>query len=123
MLINQVLKVIEIQQVYLSFIDISLKGTNILEFTERMKLSCPNLVVPMFPIHYGFLYAQLVLRAGKSEYAAKYEAFEKIITAVHQLLDGKVYISDRKTVRMMSNAASNSCDGPGSTEKAAPNSI
>ena len=46
-------------------------------------------------------YAQHALRAGAAGYIAKYEAPEKIISAIHQVLGGKVYVSNTKKAKAM----------------------
>jgi len=103
---NQALDIIEKQQVDLAIIDISLEGVSGLELTERMKLRRPNLIVLILSMHDGLLYAQRALRAGATGYVAKYEAAEKIITAIRQVLSGKIYVSDSKAVKAMPDAAS-----------------
>jgi DNA-binding NarL/FixJ family response regulator len=52
-------------------------------------------------MHDGLLYAQRGLRAGAAGYVAKYEAAEKIITAIRQVLSGKIYVSDSKAAKAM----------------------
>lgn len=107
---NQALEVIEEQPVDLAVVDISLECTNGLELTERKKMSYPNLVVPILSKHDGLLYAQRAPRAGASGYVAMHEAAEKIIATIRLVLSGKIYISDSKALRMMSDAAFNSSD-------------
>jgi DNA-binding NarL/FixJ family response regulator len=102
----QALEAVEKQQFDLAIVDISLEGTSGLELTERMKLRCPNLIVLVLSMHDGLLYAQRALRAGAAGYIAKYEAAEKIITAIRRVLSGKIYVSDSRAVKTMSGAAS-----------------
>ena len=108
----QALEAMEKQQFDLAIVDISLEGTSGLELTERMKLRCPNMIVLILSMHDGLLYAQRALRAGATGYIAKYEAAEKIIKAIRQVLSGKIYISDSKAVKTTSDAASISGDNP-----------
>lgn len=107
---GQALEAIEKQQFDLAIVDILLEGASGLELTERMKLHRPNLIVLILSMHDGLLYAQRALRAGATGYVAKYEAAEKIITAIRQVLSGKVYVSNSKAVKSMSDAASISGD-------------
>ncbi len=107
---NQALDIIEKQQVDLAIVDISLEGVSGLELTERMKLRRPNLIVLILSMHDGLLYAQRALKAGATGYVGKYEAAENIIAAIRRVLSGKVYVSDSKAVKSMSDAASISAD-------------
>ncbi|MHC4489143.1 MAG: response regulator [Planctomycetota bacterium] len=107
---RQALEAMEKQQFDLAIVDIVLEGTSGLELTERMKLRRPNLFVLILSMHDGLLYAQRALRAGATGYVAKYEAAEKIITAIRQVLKGKFYVSNSKVVKSMLDAASISGD-------------
>jgi DNA-binding NtrC family response regulator len=96
---NQALRAMDGQEFDLAIVDISLEGINGLELTEIMKLHRPNMIVLILSMYDGLFYAQRALRAGASGYVEKYEAAEKIITAIRQVLNGKIYISDSKAVR------------------------
>lgn len=108
---DEALEAFEEQEVDLAIVDISLKGTNGLELTKRMKLHHPNLNILILSMHDELLYAQRSLRAGASGYVTKHEAPETIITAIRQVLSGKIYVSDSEAVRMLSDAASDDSDG------------
>lgn len=64
------------------------------------------MIVLILSMYEGLFYAQRALKAGASGYVAKYEAAEKIITAIHQVLNGKIYVSDSKMVKSMSETTS-----------------
>lgn len=108
---DEALEAFKEQQVDLAIVDISLKGTNGLELTKRMKLHYPNLNILILSMHDGLLYAQRSLQAGASGYVAKHEAPETIITAIRQVLSGKIYVSDSNAVRMLSDAAPDNSEG------------
>ncbi len=103
---DQALKAMAGQQYDLAIVDISLEGMNGLELTEIMKLRSPKMIVLILSMYEGLFYAQRALRAGASGYVAKYEAAEKIITAIRLVLSGKIYVSDSKMVKMMSDTTS-----------------
>ncbi len=107
---SQALEAMEKQQFDLAIVDILMEGASGLELTERMKLRRPNLIVLILSMHDGLFYAQRALRAGATGYVAKYEAAEKIITAIRQVLSGKIYVSNSKAVKSLSDAASISGD-------------
>ena len=96
---NQALEAMHRQKFNLAIVDISLEGINGLELTEIMKLHSPNMIVLILSMYDGQFYAQRALRAGASGYVAKYEAAEKIIMAIRQVLSGKTYVSDSKAVK------------------------
>ncbi len=103
---NQALEAMDRQEFDLAIVDISLEGTNGLELTEIMKFRSPNMIVLILSMYDGLFYAQRALRAGASGYVAKYEAAEKIITAIRQVLSGKIYVSDSKMVKIISDTTS-----------------
>ena len=103
---NQALEAMDRQELDLAIVDISLEGTNGLELTEIMKLRSPNMIVLILSMYEGLFYAQRALQAGASGYVAKYEAAEKIITAIRHVLSGKIYVSDSKMVKIMSETTS-----------------
>ena len=53
-------------------------------------------------MHDETLYAERVLAAGARGYINKQEAQDSIIRAIRQVLDGKIYLSDAMTERMLS---------------------
>ena len=103
---DQAIKAMAGQQYDLAIVDISLEGMNGLELTEMMKLRSPKMIVLILSMYEGLFYAQRALRAGASGYVAKYEAAEKIITAIRIVLSGKIYVSNSKMVKSLSEATS-----------------
>ena len=103
---NQALEAMGKQDFDLAIVDISLEGINGLELTEIMKLRSPKMIVLILSMYEGLFYAQRALRAGASGYVAKYEAAEKIITAIRLVLSGKIYVSNSKMVKNMSDTTS-----------------
>jgi DNA-binding NarL/FixJ family response regulator len=89
----EALEAIERHRVDLAIVDISLAGVNGIELTETMKSRYPDMLVLVLSVHDGLFYARRALQAGASGYVAKHEASEKMITAIHQVLGGEVYIS------------------------------
>ena len=108
---DQAIKAMAGQQYDLAIVDISLEGINGLELTEMMKLRSPKMIVLILSMYEGLFYAQRALKAGASGYVAKYEAAEKIITAIRLVLSGKIYVSDSKMVKNISETTSIINDG------------
>ena len=109
----QALEAIERQEFDLAIVDISLDDVNGLDLTAEMKSRRPRMTILVLSLYDGLLYAQRALRAGAAGYVAKYEAPEQIVTAIHQVLAGKVYVSNSRAARAMPGAASVVGDDPG----------
>ena len=108
----QAIKAIEDQQFDLAIVDISLEDNDGLELTAELKSRCPSMTVLILSMYDGLLYAQPALKVGAAGYVAKYEAPEKIISAIHQVLGGKVYVSNSKVTRTLRTVASVPSENP-----------
>lgn len=84
-----------------AIVDISLKGMNGLELIKVLNSKYPNLLILVVSMHDEALYAERALKAGARGYIMKQEASKKVLTAIHQLLDGKVYISEAMHDKML----------------------
>jgi len=96
---NQALRAMERQEFDLAIVDILLEGINGFKLTEIMKSRSPKMIVLILSMYEGLFYAQRALRAGASGYVAKYEAAEKIITAIRHVLSGNIYVSNSRLVK------------------------
>ena len=105
------LEAVEKQQFDLAIVDIAQAGASGVELIEKLRSRSPRMVVIMLSMHDGPLYAQRALKAGAAGYVAKYEAAEKIITAIRQVLAGGIYVSDSRLGRPISGDPSVSGDG------------
>lgn len=101
----QALEAVEHEEFDLAIVDISLDDANGLELTSKMKSLRPGMAILVLSVYDGLLYAQRALRAGAAGYVAKYEAPEKIIAAIHQVLAGRVYVSNSTATGAMTGAA------------------
>ncbi|MBN1805205.1 MAG: response regulator transcription factor [Sedimentisphaerales bacterium] len=104
---SQALEAVAEKEFDLAVVDISLEDKNGLELTKIIKSRRPNMVILILSMYDGLFYAQRALNAGASGYVAKYEAAEKIIKAIRQVLSGNIYVSDSKAVKMISDTAAN----------------
>jgi DNA-binding NarL/FixJ family response regulator len=73
--------------------DISLPGKNGLELIKDFHALQPELPVLVISMHDESLYAERVLRAGGRGYIMKQEGGKKLMEAIRQVLDGKIYVS------------------------------
>ena len=89
----------------LAIIDLSLADSSGLDLIEHIKARKINVLMLVASMHDESLYAERVLAAGARGYINKQEAPDKIIQAIRQVLNGKVYLSTQMTERMLSTMA------------------
>ena len=99
------LKLVEQTTPDLAIIDLSLSGGSGLDLIERIKARNSETLMLVASMHDESLYAERVLAAGARGYINKQEAQEKIIKAIRQVLNGKVYLSEYMTERILNNIA------------------
>ncbi|MFZ0312722.1 MAG: response regulator transcription factor [Candidatus Korobacteraceae bacterium] len=96
-------------------VDISLNGPDGLDLLKSIRVRFPNLPVLILSMHDESVYAERALRAGANGYIMKQEATEKVLIAVRQILNQKVYVSDRIANRMLQhyiNGSANETHSP-----------
>ena len=97
----------------LAIIDLSLAGGSGLDLIEHIKARNSEILMLVASMHDESLYAERVLAVGARGYINKQEAQEKIIPAIRQVLNGKVYLSEKMTERILNNMVSGSDDKQG----------
>ena len=85
----------------LMVIDISLDGPDGLELLKTIRIKDPILPVLVLSMHDESTYAERSLRAGANGYIMKQEATERVLVAIRRILEGKVYLSERLTNKML----------------------
>ena len=90
----------------LAIIDLSLAGGSGLDLIEHIKMRNRDILILVASMHDESLYAERVLAAGARGYIHKQETQEKIIPAIRQVLNGKVYLSEVMTERILDNMVS-----------------
>ena len=88
----------------LAIIDVALKGGDGLELTKNIVARWPNLPILVLSMHDEALLAERALRSGARGYLMKQEATEKLIAALHRILDGGIYVSEKVGEEMMGRA-------------------
>ena len=94
----------------LVIVDISLKDGNGIELIKRLKSRDGSLQILVSSMHDEGPYAERSLRAGAMGYVSKQESSHKIVAAIHRVLDGKVYLSERMADKLLHNVVSGSID-------------
>jgi len=89
----------------IAIVDITLRGSNGLDFLKDLKARSLALPVLVLSMHDEAIYAERVLRAGARGYITKYEASSEVMAAIEQVLNGEVYLSRQMTSRMLGRFA------------------
>jgi DNA-binding NarL/FixJ family response regulator len=85
----------------LVIVDITLKNSNGLDLIKQIKYQFEQVRMLVWSMHSESLYAERSLRAGALGYINKQQATDKIIDAIRRVLEGKVYLSDEMTDRIL----------------------
>lgn len=102
--VAQALNAIDNQSFDLAVVDIMLEGANGLELTKVMKSQCPDMPVVIFSSHDELSFVKHAFQAGASGYVEKSpDTIEEIFPAIHKVLDGGTYISQRITKKLSAN--------------------
>ena len=78
----------------LAIVDISLKESSGLDLIKTMKSAHPSVAVIVLSMHDERHYAERAIRAGARGYVMKRETTKKIISSIHQVLAGKLGVSE-----------------------------
>ena len=97
----EAMRQIEATRPDLAIIDLSLAGGSGLDLIERVHARDEGLLMLVASMHDETLYAERVLAAGARGYINKQEAQDRIILAIRQVLNGKVYLSPAMTERAL----------------------
>ncbi|MCC5940192.1 MAG: response regulator transcription factor [Balneolaceae bacterium] len=96
-------------------VDISLPGMNGIELIKNVLHQKPNLKILVVSRHDEELYAERALRAGAKGYLMKLEAAEILITALRQIINGGIYLSEKigaKMIMKMTSGNASKSDDP-----------
>jgi DNA-binding NarL/FixJ family response regulator len=97
----EALKLVDQEEPDLVVIDLKLKQSSGIELIKQIKARYKGVKMLVSSMHEEALFAERALHAGASGYINKEEASEKVIEAIRQILDGKVYLSNRMTEHML----------------------
>ncbi|MEI6533822.1 MAG: response regulator transcription factor [Verrucomicrobiaceae bacterium] len=89
----------------LVIVDLTLPDKHGLEFIKDMQAMHPGTLMLVLSMHDESLYAERALRGGARGYLMKETAADNLIKAVHRVLDGGIYLSDRMAGAMLEMVA------------------
>lgn len=83
-----------------------------LELVRQLHRDHPHLAILALSNHDEVFCAERALRAGAKGYALQTESCEQVIRALHDVIDGRVYVSDEMANRMVSSMVEGRGDAP-----------
>ena len=92
-------------------VDISLPGMNGIELVKNLLAQIPDMKILVVSRHDEELYAERAIRAGAKGYLMKLEAGEVLVSAVRQVMNGGIYLSDKIGSQMIMKIASGQSAG------------
>ena len=92
---KQALEAVEKQRVDLVIVDMLLKNTTGIQLTKSLKSKCPDIRILILSMSDEPYYIKHAFQAGAQGYITKDEVADEIISAIRQVLNGKIYLSTR----------------------------
>lgn len=85
----------------LAIVDLSLGEGTGLELIRQLHDAAPALAVLVLSMHDEALFAERALRAGARGYIMKHEAIDGLVSAIRQVLSGRIYVSERMSQNVL----------------------
>src|SRR6516225_8119241 len=79
----------------LAIIDITLNAASGLELIKDLSIQHPSVTPLVLSMHEEELYAERAMRAGARGYVRKRETSKNILVAIHRVLGGGIYVSEK----------------------------
>jgi DNA-binding NarL/FixJ family response regulator len=92
-------------------IDLSLPGANGIELIKNIRAEFPKLPVLVLSMHDESLYALRAMRAGADGYVMKHEAMANVIQAIHEVFEGRPYLSPAMAAQVITKFAHRGTEG------------
>jgi len=93
--ITDAVKVFKTASPDIAVVDLSLKEASGLELVKTIKARWPNVGIVVLSMHEEEIYAERSIRAGARGYVMKRESTKRIITAIRDVHQGKLCVSDQ----------------------------
>jgi DNA-binding NarL/FixJ family response regulator len=101
----------------LLLLDISLPDKSGLEVIKDVRTLHPSLPILVVSMHDESLYAERVLRAGGRGYIMKQEGGKKLMSAIRQILDGRIYVSEKMSAKILETFSGHRANSQSPVEK------
>jgi DNA-binding NarL/FixJ family response regulator len=93
---------------HMAIVDLSLPGANGIELIKNIRAEFPRLPILVLSMHDESLYA---LRAGADGYVMKHEAMTNVVQAVHEVFNGRPYLSPAMAAQVITKFAHRQAEG------------
>jgi DNA-binding NarL/FixJ family response regulator len=103
---QQALKSIPILKPDIVILDLTLMASNGMDFLKDKNSRSLKSRVLVLSMHEESLYAERALRAGARGYIMKQEASKEVLKAIHHILAGEIYLSEKMAAKMLHKVAS-----------------
>jgi DNA-binding NarL/FixJ family response regulator len=97
-------------------IDLALKAGSGLELIKQLRSQNSKLKMLVFSMRDEGIYAERALRAGANGYITKGEGTEKALEAIRLILQGKSYVSEKISAKMVERIAGGAASGQTAVE-------
>jgi DNA-binding NarL/FixJ family response regulator len=91
-------------------VDLTLEEGSGLELIKDIKSQDASAKILVISGHDEDLYAERCLRAGAMGYISKHEAADKVVEAIHHVLEGNLYLSERVSRKLLRLVTGNTND-------------
>jgi DNA-binding NarL/FixJ family response regulator len=95
----------------LAIVDLSLPGANGIELIKNIRAEFPKLPILVLSMHDESLYALRSLRAGAQGYVMKHEAMANVVQAIHEVFNGRPYLSPAMAAQVITKFAHRQAEG------------
>lgn len=95
----------------LAIVDISLPGANGIELIKNIRAEFRQMPILVLSMHDESLYALRALRAGADGYVMKHEAMANVIQAIHEVFNGRPYLSPAMAAQVITKFAHRQAEG------------
>ena len=100
--IQKGMEIIKDTKPQLAIVDITLNGgSNGLDLIKGLKMLSLPVPVLVLSMHEESLYAERALRAGAKGYITKHRASHELLSAIHRVLAGEIYVSEKMISTVM----------------------
>ncbi|MBM3831922.1 MAG: response regulator transcription factor [Verrucomicrobia bacterium] len=96
----------------LVIVDIGLEETSGIDLTRNLRAAHPQLPVIVLSMQNESVYGRLALRAGASGYVMTSQGVAAVVTAIHRVLAGEIYLSERLSARLLQEHLRGKGSGP-----------
>jgi len=107
---HQALKSIPVLKPDVVILDLTLESANGLDLIKDMKLRSLKSLILVLSMHDESLYAERALRAGAKGYIMKGEPSKEVLKAIHCILAGEIYLSEKMAAKMLHKVAGGQSD-------------